>query len=276
MVARGFYPGRTRFTDMTKTDAKSALNTTSSTPSVGIIGFGQFGSFLTEFIPANSKIWAYDPHPSQPDSRVQFVSFEECCRSDIILLAIPLAAYPVFLDKLAGLIKPQQLVIDICSVKTKPQQLIDNALKKHPNLLMTHPLFGRQSYKKPGVQSKLIVTEQRGSLAGEVLAYLTDHFAIDISEMSAEEHDKMMATIHAVTFCIARGLANLQIPEVKFTTPSYKMILDLVTFDTTHSEGLFETILLGNPFASDVPATIAKVFSELDSELQTKRQDWLS
>jgi prephenate dehydrogenase len=88
--------------------------------------------------------------------------------------------------------------------------------------------------------------------------------------MSAEQHDKAMADVQALTFFVARGLAAAGVSETPFMTPSFKRLLDLVQLDRAHSPDLFNTIELGNPFAAAVRERFVNSVTTLQKELNNK------
>lgn len=235
---------------------------------VGVIGLGSFGTFITTLLPESTTVLGYDTqtHVESP-SRIKRVALEEMCQADAIILAVPLTAYEEVLKVLKPNLKSETLIIDICSVKVKSVQIIHNVLPNHPNLLITHPLFGSHSARRSTVGHHLIVTEDTGALAEKVLAYCKDTLELEVHHMSAEEHDKIMARVHVLTFFVARGLNNMQLEETPFMTPSYKMISDLIAFDNRNSDELFHTIQEGNPYASEIRQQFLDTFSTLATEL---------
>ena len=224
---------------------------------------------MPSLLPKTTLVYGYDSGKQTPSEPIKLASFDKVAACNIIILAIPFSQYPSLLAKLAKRIRSDQLVIDVCSVKILPRQTINQFLPKHPNLLLTHPLFGPHSYK-PGSKNennKLILTYKRGELAEKVLAYCSNTLHLDVTPMTEQKHDKLMADIHAVTFFVARGLSRIHLQDQEFTTPSYKMIVDLVKFDQAHSDELFDTIQRGNPYAAKAHQEIVKSFSELNREI---------
>src|SRR5687768_10784808 len=106
--------------------------------SVGILGLGNFGSFAASLIPSHISVVGYDPDMSKGAS-LTLGTFEEVCRADIVILAIPLSTYPETLVRLKPLLQPETLVIDVCSVKELPQASLAELLPHHANILLTHP-----------------------------------------------------------------------------------------------------------------------------------------
>ncbi|HUD07102.1 MAG TPA: prephenate dehydrogenase/arogenate dehydrogenase family protein [Candidatus Saccharimonadales bacterium] len=236
---------------------------------VGVIGFGSFGSFVSSLVPEGTTIKAFDKNRVRYPRSVTKSSFEEVAKCNVIFLCVPISEYKNVLLKLAKIIQSDQLLVDVCSVKLLPEQIINSYLPKHSNILFSHPLFGPQSFKS-GVDQKnrLIITSYRGKLAKNAIKYAQDKLDLDVTHMSADEHDKLMADVHVLTFFIARGLSNMKLKEHKHSTPSYKMIMDLIGIDRAHSRELFLTIQKANPYASLVNKKIVKAFSDLEKEIR--------
>lgn len=245
---------------------------------IGIIGLGNFGRFMANQAPEESEVLGFDESLKDDVevAELTLVDLSELLeKSDIIILAVPLSAYASLLPKISNIIRKEQLLVDVCSVKMIPERLFSKHLPSHKNILITHPLFGPQTYKfKVAGNNRLIVTQSIGDLAEEVLAYLTAEMAIDVIRMSADDHDKLMADIHVLTFFIAKGLDALNLDDHEITTPSYSMITDLVKFSEFHTEELLKTIQNGNPYAEAARDKVVSEFEKLNKDFSEKKVDW--
>lgn len=240
---------------------------------IGVLGLGSFGSFVPRLWPSEVEILGHDSGDTRKKPGIRNVSFEEVLDVDALILAVPLFSYEQLLPQISQKLKPETLLIDICSVKVLPEQHITKYFSTHPNILMTHPLFGPQSAKHSTAGHQLIVTSQEGARAEEYLTYCSDVLELKVSKMTAEEHDKIMAQIHVLTFFVARGLGTMKLKDTPFETPSYSMIRDLVAFNASHSEELFETIQLGNPYGQAIRNEFIECLESVNKELgQTKSQ----
>lgn len=233
---------------------------------VGIIGLGAFGVFLHGLLPESVKVLAYDTAKKDVPG-VTFGSLEEVCATDIVVLCIPLNVYEQILPRISTHLKSDTLVVDICSVKTKPQALLHQHLPHHQNLLVTHPMFGPQSAPNGTSGHTLVVCEASGRRAEQVLDYCEKMLKLKLLEMSADEHDKEMSLVHALTFFVARGLGEMHPKTSCFAAPSYQLIQNLVAFDATHSDELFQTIQKGNPYAPKVRRELIKQLEAIDETL---------
>lgn len=240
---------------------------------VGIVGLGSFGKLIAQLAPKNVELVSYDINGGSIEG-VKKVALAELAHADVIFLAIPLQAYASFLTKLEPVIRPETLLVDVCSVKVRPAQLIAKYLSGHQNVLLTHPLFGPQSVA-PGKTAgrELIVTKSNGEKAQKLLNYCQKELKLTIRHATNEDHDKAMAQVHALTFFVAHGLSRANVGDgVPYVTPSFGSLLELVKLDKTHTESLFNTIQLGNPYAQEARETLIENFKLVEKELRTKGQ----
>lgn len=217
---------------------------------VGVFGNGSFGSFISEVFTKglpDIQLYSYD---AKAHSEAALDSVLKC---DVVILAVPFNAYPHLLKTISSRLDKNTVVMDVCSVKVKPKNDLNKYLSKHKNLLITHPLFGPQSVKNFDIKGQtLIVTDVIGSKAEDFLDFIETNLRPKIVAISADEHDRVMAQVHALTFFVAKGLGDLGLKEIPFRTPSYKMITDMVLFDKSHSADLYDTIQAANPYAEEI------------------------
>lgn len=235
--------------------------------SVSVIGLGNFGRFVVSLIPPDQgvDVMGYDVKKTELAPRVSIVSLGEAALADVIILAVPLRSYEAVLPPLAELISKDSLLVDVCSVKIKPEELIKRYLPRHPNLLLTHPQFGPRSATNGLAGHRVAVTKAKGKKANMVLAWCKD-LGLDIWQVSAKKHDQYMET-HALTLFVAMALKDMGLErEAKFSTPSSQMIRDLAEFAKTSSPDLVDTILNGNPFASAVCREFLARLHQIDDQ----------
>ncbi len=198
----------------------------------------------------------------------QGVSFEEVAASDVIILAVPLPAYEPILLRLKPLLRPETVVVDICSVKLESREVMLRVLGVEQNMLITHPLFGPESAANGTAGHELIVCDAVGERAEKCLAFCEQHLGLKITRIPAEQHDRVMAYVHVLTFFVARALGRMDMPDIPFKTPSFNELMDLVQLDAKHSDELFATIQSGNPFADEIREDFLRIASELEAQLR--------
>jgi prephenate dehydrogenase len=115
---------------------------------LGIIGYGSFGSFVHELARHYTPEVAVRVHSSrfEPDSNT-FHSLEDTCKSDVLVLTVPISAFEEQLGKVLPHLGAHTVVVDIATVKMHTT----NILKRHADMLRyvaMHPMFGPYSYLK--------------------------------------------------------------------------------------------------------------------------------
>ncbi len=234
--------------------------------SVGIIGYGSFGSFLVDKLSNTLKVSVFSRRMKVGTQN--FCTFDEVANCDYLILSIPLSAYEENLIKLKSLINKSTVIVDICSVKVKPVNIIKNILPNQP-LVATHPLFGPET-ASDSLDGKVLVicSEVSNSKHAKIIEKYSKSIGLKVVNISAEEHDKEMAKIHALTFFISKSLNEFGIKSYNLSTPSYNRMLSLSELDNHHSTELFNTIQNGNPYAQKTRADFLKLINNLDSRIR--------
>src|SRR4051812_30920883 len=97
---------------------------------VGIVGYGAFGKFLAvllkRFAPEAEIRFFSRTHTSDGKT---FFSLEETAASDIVILAVPIAALEAILKKIVPLMSRESILVDVSTVKKYPVQLLKKYAK---------------------------------------------------------------------------------------------------------------------------------------------------
>ena len=116
--------------------------------SIGIIGFGRFGRLMARYLSPDGQVRGHDPHVS-PEAIAAVgaapATIGEVCRSDIVILAVPISHLQGLLSAIRPHLPPETLVVDVCSVKEQPVRWMQELLPETVDILGTHPMFGPDS-----------------------------------------------------------------------------------------------------------------------------------
>ena len=240
--------------------------------SVGIIGLGAFGQFMAERIVDECEVLGYDANPSIEVPGVEMVGLKEAATADVAVLAVPLGTLGAVLQGIEPIVGKKTVVMDINSVKVEPEELFATYLPQHPNVLLTHPLFGPKSAAEGTAGHKLIVTKREGEQTGKVIEFCSQTLGLEICYMDAEAHDKAMALQHVLTLFLARALADMGLDQVgsDILTPSFLELLDVARLDKLHSQEVFDTVQLGNQFAPAARKRLLESLYNLDQVLRAQ------
>lgn len=233
--------------------------------SVGIIGLGAFGKLCAQLVPKGIAVAAYDTKPIED---FKLSPLETAAQADIVILAVPLAALRGTLESIKDILPKTSVLVDICSVKVESSNTIKEVLPDHTNILVSHPLFGPQTFYNSATEKTFVVCEQHGTKAQEVIDFCKDSLGLTIVNMSPEEHDKEMSRIHALTFFVARALGEVHAEKPKLSTPSFEYLKKLIDLDHAHTQELFLTIQNGNPYAKQIRKDFVTVLQKIDATLE--------
>ena len=240
---------------------------------IGIVGYGAFGKFIAKILTQYGGVLVYDKRPDLGElpSGVSKSGIEHVARCDIVIIASGLSDLEELCVQLAPHVSTETIVMDVCSVKVLPVEIMKKTLGGKCQLLATHPLFGPQTVDGNNVQNqKIVVYPIEIKNLKEIHSVLSGALMLQVIEMSPEEHDKQMAWVHALTFFVGRGLLNMDLPKSPLTTGYYQKLLDLVELERSHSIELYKTIEQGNPFAADVRLKFIESLKNLEEDIGVK------
>jgi len=241
---------------------------------VGIIGgTGQMGSFFAGvFRRAGWEVAVRGRKSDQPLDR-----FLDPC--DIVMIVVPIRATIGVIEEVAPLLRADQLLCDLTSLKTGP---VAAMVGSKAGVVGLHPMFG------PGVETlqgqTIVVTpatapEER---YGPMVRVFTDDGA-RITVTTPEHHDRMMAIVqgltHFMTLCMADTMRRqqIEIEEVlTYTSPIYRIQLGLIGRLLSQDAGLYGDMLQMNPAVGPVLADCEEAVRNLRAAVQSEDPDRFS
>ncbi|ESQ92948.1 prephenate dehydrogenase [Asticcacaulis sp. AC460] len=232
---------------------------------LGLFGLGAFGRLIVKHLAPYFDIYAYDPSPAARAfarrHNVYMASLEEVAACRIVILAVPIRAMKAMAEKIAPLVHPRALVIDVGSVKMKPAVWLEAALPKSTYILCTHPLFGPQSARKGIHDLEIVVCPVRIRRLNPILRFFRETLDLKVSVATPEQHDKALAAVQGLTHLIAKVMSGLEPLPTVHTTRSYDLLMQGIGLVAGDSDELFLSIERDNPFAAEVRR---RFFHEID------------
>ncbi len=237
---------------------------------IGIIGYGHFGSFLHElskryFSTMTVKVFS---RRHEPDG-VTFFSLAEASQCDVVILCGAIREYETQLKSVLEFALPETILVDVATVKKYTSEL----LKKHcegRRFISTHPMFGPESYKKHDGNVdgfRIVVTDY--ALKNDdyqVLKNLFASFGFLIIELSADEHDERLAETLFLTHYVGQSIVKAEFSRTTIDTLSFQFLMDAVE-SVKDDKNLFQDVYHYNPYCREVAerfhAAQEAVFREL-------------
>ena len=153
--------------------------------------------------------------------------------------------------RIKGLLRPDALVADVCSVKESPVRAMRRHLPKTVSLLGTHPNFGPDSGADSLKGLKIVLCRVRMKDSDYLRAKRALRGAgLEIVEMTPREHDRRMAQGLVLKHFIGRGLAAYGAKTTGVDTEGYKSLLRIRETVEHDSWRLFKDMNRFNAFAA--------------------------
>jgi prephenate dehydrogenase len=218
---------------------------------VGVYGLGRFGLFWAELLSDQLSVSGYNRSIKNIDSKINIVSKKELLNCEVIFLCVAISALKDVVIDLAPGIRPGTLLVDTCSVKVFPVEVMKKHLPDSVEILGSHPMFGPDSARNGVRGLPLIFTPER--IDKSRYNFWVDFFkgyGMKIIEMKPHEHDREAAFTQGITHFIGRVLDDLHLEKSSIATMGYEKILDVVEQTCNDPYQLFIDLQQYNPYTS--------------------------
>ncbi len=238
---------------------------------VAFYGFGRFGAAFGERLSeVGYVIRAYDPQ-RPPPAELRVATPEQLVEDqDIIILAVPVAGMRAAITRLRPLLAPEQVLMDVGSVKTGPTAAMAELLTPQTAWVGTHPLFGPTSLARGDRPLRAVICANAAHpRATERARDLYRAIGCELIEQSPEEHDRFMAEGHALAYFVAKGFIDAEIKlDTPFAPPSVRAIAQTVEAVRADAAHLFASLHRENPFASEARRQLLESLRATDEALR--------
>ena len=259
---------------------------------VGVYGLGRFGyvwaKLLAEYRPLKSapsngaghrepqelEVWAYNRSPQAPvPPHVRHVSLEELATCDALFLCTAISALkPVLQSLLPHLSSSNAItILDTCSVKCYPAEMMTQMLPSYTQLIGTHPMFGPDSFSEThSTMHKLPIVYCPIRALPETIDFWRDCFTnmnLDVIEMSSKEHDKEAANTQGITHFIGRLLSHLSLTDSAIGTLGYRRLLQVIDQTCKDPYQLFVDLQQYNQYSTEMRTRLRAAFEKIIKDI---------
>jgi prephenate dehydrogenase len=243
---------------------------------IAVLGYGRFGRALGQlFAEAGVAHRALDPHAEIPDEYRARSLEHLVTAAPLVVVAVPVGRMRDALIELLPHLHPWQVVLDVGSVKVLPAAALSEILGDAIPWCGTHPLFGPLSLARAERPLRVVVcpAPAHPDAAASVRA-LYERIGCEVIEQTPDNHDRVMAHTHALTFFIAKGMIDAGAGmEVPFAPPSFQAFAR--TIETVRSDAghLFAAIARDNPFSAEARKRLVQALSAIDTSLDAQEAE---
>jgi prephenate dehydrogenase len=197
-------------------------------------------------------------------------------RADVVVLAVPEQVALDAVGSLAALIRPDALLVDTLSVKTRIVRAVADAFPG-AEALSLNPMFAPAL----GMADRPIaaVAIRDGPRSQELLAGISRQGAC-IIRLTADQHDRISAAVqaltHAAVLAFGHALAGLGVGSAEMgamAPPPHRLLLALLARIDGGSPHTYWDVQAANPYAARARESLVQSTAMLATIVDTGRQD---
>ncbi len=240
------------------------------TPLIGVYGLGRFGRFWADLLSRRMRvIGASRSRKNDLPEGVTQCAPEELAEAEAVFLCVAISAMEESSTTLSGLLRPEQLVLDTCSVKVYPSRVMEERFAPEQPLIATHPMFGPDSARN-GVQGLPIIMHALRNARDEYEEWRGRFGAMGlrIVEMTPEAHDQEAAYTQGITHFVGRVLSRLELPESAIATLGYRKIQEVIEQTCNDPYQLFKDLQHYNPYTNAMREELSSALEATLRDLQ--------
>ena len=239
---------------------------------IGIYGLGRFGQFWGKVLaPLGYPILGYNRSDRSVIPDITPVSLDQVAKVDTLFLCTAISSIPDVCKELAPLVGPDTLVVDTCSVKLFPAQIMAETFHPDVPLLPIHPMFGPDSAKNRDLPLVICPDPRNHQKSQELSSFWSDAFTqlgMRVIPMTAQDHDMEAARTQGITHVIGRILSDLHLKPSDIATLGYTKLFEVMEQTCNDPWQLFVDLQRYNPHTQhmrqDLESSVKKLLGTLE------------
>jgi prephenate dehydrogenase len=239
---------------------------------IGILGYGRLGKLICKYLGQDATLLVFDNDPKKQEEIKKdghnLSTLEQVGSCPIIIPFVPISELENALLSIKSYLKPQALIVDVCSVKIRPVETMLKVLPQEAYILGTHPMFGPDSAKHTLFGAKIVISKVRlpDELYTNIKNYLESH-GLKVIEATPDEHDRQISRTLVLTHLIGRTLIDFKAKPHLIDTKGYRRLMKILDQVENDSWQLFEDMNSHNPYAKEVREEFQKSLDQIISKL---------
>ncbi len=245
---------------------------------IAVLGAGKMGTWFARFFNETGyRVVLADRRPEKlpklekdllVDTTADFVEAVQC--ADRVLICVSINAFEDVVKKIGPAIREGQIVMDICSVKKSPVDLMHKYIKDGL-VLGTHPAFGPGSN---GIKNKAFIltpTNSDEQMFAESFKKWLENNEARVFMMSPEHHDELMSVVLGFPHFLGVVACDTLLDQMtynetkKVAGTTYRVLSTLAEATALETPDLFASLQVSLP-----------QIAAIESTFMERAQDWLN
>ena len=238
---------------------------------LGVAGFGRLGEFICEKLSKDFDVFIYDI--KNKDNEIKKIgakvsSLDEICSKPIVIPFVPISEFENFIISIKDKLAHGSTIIDVCSVKEHPVEVMKKHLPSECHIIGSHPMFGPDSAKDSLVGSKIVLNKVKvpDKIYQNIYSYLNAN-GLKVIETTPEDHDRSISHSLLLTHYIGRGLLQINAKDLLIDTKGYRRLMKILETVENDSYQLFEDMNKHNRYAKEARDEFLKAMVKISDKL---------
>ena len=234
---------------------------------VGIIGHGRFGEILHDLLSNKFEVLAYDCKKNEKNN-LKYHKLEEVLDCFLVFVAVPIRSFENSIKEISKYKLYNTTIVDVCSVKSFPVEIMEKYLPDHVGIIGTHPHFGPDSYTPfRELKATICVIRDKYNRQTELKEFF-ESLSIRTIEMTPDQHDRMAASSQGITHFIGRVLNEAGVRSTDINTLGFNELLGVIEQTCNDSWDLFKDLQKYNPYTTEMIDNIVKKIIEIHNQIK--------
>lgn len=231
---------------------------------VAIIGAGKMGRWFTKFFLDQGASVIVSSRTKEKLLKIKDEFDVEVAdnitavkNADRILICVPIENFEDAVKEIHSYVKPNQVIMDICSIKEVSVDIMHKYITKGTTL-GTHPMFGPDAKSIKGQNFVLTPTNAKErQFANEFKAWLEEKKAI-VSIMLPRKHDELMSVVLGLSHFVGIVTCDTLLSKVDFAEmkkvagTSYKLLSTLAERVTSQDPSFYASLQVNLPKVEEI------------------------
>ena len=242
-----------------------------------ILGAGKMGIWFVKFCrESGEEVILADRNDAKlarlgKELGVETADFAEAVKkADNVMICVSISAFEDVVKKIAPFVREGQPVIDICSVKERPVEIMHQHIKKGL-ILGTHPVFGPGS---KGVKHKAYIltpTNAKERAFAEKYKGWLEKVGARVFIMTPKKHDELISVVLGLPHFVGLVACDTLLEQAEFLETkkvagtTYRMLFTLAEATALETPDLYASLQMGLP-----------KIGRIEAQFIAKAEEWLT